>query len=65
MALTRLVNSLVDPLQTGLYARSISQIASELGLPLNFVQLRHRATHEDLPSHSNLLESAKLRELVN
>lgn len=60
MALTRLVNSLVDPLQTGLYARSISQIASELGLPLNFVQLRHRATHEDLPSHSNLLESAKL-----
>lgn len=60
MALTRFVNSLVDPLQTGMYARSISQIASELGLPLAFVQLRHRATHEDLPSNAVLLESANL-----
>ncbi|WAQ88154.1 hypothetical protein PtA15_18A242 [Puccinia triticina] len=60
MALSRLVNSLVDPLQKGMYARSISQIASELGLPLALVQLRHRATHEDLPSLTILLESANL-----
>ncbi|EFP78118.2 uncharacterized protein PGTG_04074 [Puccinia graminis f. sp. tritici CRL 75-36-700-3] len=60
MALSRLVNSLVDPLQKGMYARSISQIAAELGLPLALVQLRHRATHEDLPSLTILLQSANL-----
>lgn len=60
MALSRMVNSLVDPLQKGMYARSIAQIAAELGLPLTLVQLRHRATHEDLPSLTVLLESANL-----
>ncbi|PLW09368.1 hypothetical protein PCANC_27332 [Puccinia coronata f. sp. avenae] len=60
MGIARLVNSLVDPEQKGLYARSISQIASQLGLPLSLVQLRHRATHEHLPSLTILLESANL-----
>ncbi|KAI9620179.1 hypothetical protein H4Q26_013746 [Puccinia striiformis f. sp. tritici PST-130] len=36
------------------------KIASELGLPLALVQLRHRATHEDLPSLTVLLESANM-----
>ncbi|CAH7665742.1 Las1-like-domain-containing protein [Phakopsora pachyrhizi] len=60
MALIRFVNGLVDQLQTGLYARSLSQIANQIGLPLSFVQIRHRATHEDLPSHSILVDSAKM-----
>ncbi|MBW0562506.1 hypothetical protein O181_102221 [Austropuccinia psidii MF-1] len=60
MALTRFVNNLLDPLQTGLYAKSLAQIANQLGLPLSFVQIRHRATHEDLPSLLNLLQSANL-----
>ncbi|KAJ8520597.1 hypothetical protein ONZ45_g2629 [Pleurotus djamor] len=49
-ALIRLVNGLVDPLQLGVYARSIATIAAQLGLPPWLVELRHAATHEDLPS---------------
>ncbi|KAG0145495.1 hypothetical protein CROQUDRAFT_658547 [Cronartium quercuum f. sp. fusiforme G11] len=60
MALTRLVNSLVDPLQTNMFARSISDLARQLELPLSFVQLRHRSTHEELPSEKLLLDSARL-----
>ncbi|GAA5916502.1 hypothetical protein JCM6882_001744, partial [Rhodosporidiobolus microsporus] len=44
------VNSLVDPLQTTYYARSIASLAAQIGLPLWFVELRHQATHEELPS---------------
>jgi len=50
MALTRFVNSLVDPAQQSSFARSISSIAMQIGLPLWFVELRHAATHEDLPT---------------
>ncbi|KAM0750536.1 Las1-domain-containing protein [Meredithblackwellia eburnea MCA 4105] len=49
MALIRFVNSLVDPLQTTYYARSMASLAVQLGLPLWFVELRHAATHENLP----------------
>ena len=49
-AIIRLVNGLVDSLQVGVYARSIASIAAQLGLPAWFVELRHSATHEDLPS---------------
>lgn len=58
-ALIRLVNGLVDPLQLGAYARSIASIASQLGLPLWLVELRHAATHEDLPSLELLREGAR------
>lgn len=58
MAITRFVNGLVDPMQQGYYARSIGHIAEELGLPGWFVELRHRATHEDLPGEPVLLEAA-------
>lgn len=44
------VNSLVDTYQTGAYAQSIGAIAARIGLPLWFVEIRHAATHEDLPS---------------
>lgn len=58
-ALIRLVNGLVDPLQLGAYARSISSIASQLGLSPWLVELRHAATHEDLPSLECLREASR------
>lgn len=58
-AIVRLVNGLVDPLQFGAYARSIASIAAQLGLPAWLVELRHAATHEDLPSLEVLREAAR------
>jgi len=58
-ALIRLVNGLVDPLQSGTYARSILSIAAQIGLPAWLVELRHAATHEDLPSLELLRDGAK------
>ncbi|GAA5932670.1 hypothetical protein JCM3775_002206 [Rhodotorula graminis] len=59
MAIVRFVNSLVDPLQTAYFARSIASLAAQLGLPLWFVELRHQATHEDLPRLSVLRDAAR------
>ncbi|KAI0047678.1 Las1-domain-containing protein [Auriscalpium vulgare] len=58
-AIIRLVNGLVDPLQVGVYARSIASIAAQLNLPAWLVELRHAATHEDLPSLELLRAAAK------
>lgn len=58
-AVIRLVNGLVDPLQSGAYARPIASIAAQLGLPPWFVELRHAATHEDLPSLEVLREASR------
>lgn len=58
-AIIRFVNGLVDPLQLGVYARSIASIAAQLGLPAWLVELRHAATHEDLPSLQLLREAAR------
>ncbi|GLB36507.1 putative las1-like [Lyophyllum shimeji] len=58
-AIIRLVNGLVDPLQLGAYARSIASIAHQLGLPPWLVELRHAATHEDMPSIELLREAAR------
>ena len=58
-AIIRMVNGLVDPLQNGAYARSIASIAIQLGLPLWLVELRHAATHEDLPSLELLRDAAR------
>lgn len=57
-AIIRLVNGLVDPLQSGVYARSIASIAAQLGLPAWLVEVRHAATHEELPSLEVLREAA-------
>jgi ribosomal biogenesis protein LAS1 len=62
-AIIRMVNGLVDPLQYGAYARSIAAIANQLGLPSWLVELRHAATHEDLPSLELLREAC--REVVD
>ena len=58
-AIIRMVNGLVDPLQIGAYARSIASIATQLGLPLWLVELRHAASHEDLPSLELLRDAAR------
>ncbi|GAA5872576.1 hypothetical protein JCM1840_004841 [Sporobolomyces johnsonii] len=59
MAIIRFVNSLVDPLQTTYFARSIAALAAQLGLPLWFVELRHQATHEELPALPVLRDGAR------
>jgi ribosomal biogenesis protein LAS1 len=63
-AIIRLVNGLVDPLQFGAYARSIASIAAQLGLPLWLVELRHAATHEDLPSLEVLRQAANEARII-
>ncbi|WFC98655.1 rRNA-processing protein las1 [Malassezia yamatoensis] len=50
MSIVRFVNSVVDSFQTGMYAQSIGAIAERIGLPQWLVQVRHSATHEELPS---------------
>lgn len=50
MGLVRFVNSIVDTFQTGMFAQSIGAIADRIGLPQWLVQVRHFATHEELPS---------------
>lgn len=55
----RFVNSLVDPLQTTYFARSMATLAAQLGLPLWFIEVRHAATHEDLPRLPVLRDAAR------
>ena len=49
---------MLDPYQKSLYARSLTKIAEELGFPRYFVDLRHEATHGELPSLIILEEAA-------
>ena len=60
MAIVRFVNSVVDSFQTGLYAQSIGAIAERIGLPQWLVQVRHSATHEELPSLAVCRETCDL-----
>ncbi|KAK9172570.1 Las1-like family protein [Cryptosporidium meleagridis] len=51
MTITRIINLFVDQCQFQLYARSISSISAELGIPQILVEIRHQATHgSELPS---------------
>lgn len=54
MALIRFVNGLLDPLQQSNFAIPLHQLAKSLEMPSYFVELRHMATHENLPSLSML-----------
>jgi hypothetical protein len=49
MAVIRMVNSLVDPWQRRHVAQSVQLIANALHLPRMLVDLRHAATHTELP----------------
>lgn len=50
MAVVRFVNGILDPFQQGQFASALVNIAKVVGLPLSFVELRHAATHEQLPT---------------
>jgi hypothetical protein len=51
MVFIRFVNGYVDAMQTSNTAKSIAYLAVEkLGMPIWFVELRHTATHDYLPS---------------
>lgn len=49
-AICRFVNGLLDGSQKSHYAVSMFSLAQNLGLPSSFVDIRHAATHEALPS---------------
>ncbi|KAJ2353602.1 rRNA-processing protein las1 [Coemansia sp. RSA 2618] len=49
MALVRFVNAIVDLEQRGAYAQSMAALASRIGMPAWFVELRHACTHEQVP----------------
>lgn len=50
MAIVIFVNSTIDQLQSKSYAQSIASLASTINLPLWLVDLRHAATHNQLPT---------------
>ncbi|KAF8822294.1 Las1 family protein, partial [Cardiosporidium cionae] len=50
LVIIRLVNHLVEHQQMGAFARSVREMAAEINLPSLLVDIRHQATHSDLPS---------------
>lgn len=50
MALIRFVNEILDAAQVGRSVVPLHTLAADIRLPSAFVELRHAATHEDLPS---------------
>jgi hypothetical protein len=50
MALLRMVNGICDPSQRGKFAGSMMTLSRRLGLPPVLVDLRHAATHGNLPA---------------
>jgi hypothetical protein len=50
MAVVRMVNGIADSSQRGRVAASVASLASVAGLPRILVDLRHEATHNELPS---------------
>lgn len=59
MAIVRFVNGMLDPYQKSREAISMYTLAKFAGLPSFFVELRHVATHEGLPSLELLREGAR------
>lgn len=41
---------MIDPEQKTVFAMAVASLAHRLGLPPIFVDFRHQATHQDLPS---------------
>ena len=52
------MTGLVDANQTGVYKISMFQNAKKIGLPESFVELRHQATHDELPALLVLRQAA-------
>jgi len=59
MALVRFVNGFVDSKQGGQFALPVAMLAEQMGMPAAFVDLRHEATHSDLPSLPLLASAAQ------
>ncbi|KAI0408210.1 Las1-like-domain-containing protein [Xylaria palmicola] len=57
-AFSRFVTGLLDGQQDKLRKMSMYSIAKNIGLPASFVELRHQATHEQLPSLAKLRSAA-------
>ncbi|KAJ4145565.1 hypothetical protein LMH87_004413 [Akanthomyces muscarius] len=57
-AFSRFVTGLLDGHQDKLRKQSMYSIAKVIGLPATFVELRHQATHEQLPSLAKLRPAA-------
>ncbi|KAI0157425.1 Las1-like-domain-containing protein [Xylariaceae sp. FL1272] len=58
-AFSRFVTGLLDSQQDKFRKQGMYTIAKNIGLPATFVELRHRATHEPLPSLKNLRNGAQ------
>ena len=58
-AIVRFVNGLLDPAQQSTHAISLTQLARNTGLPEYYVELRHAATHEELPTLDALRDAAE------
>ncbi|KAM3482732.1 hypothetical protein MY5147_000078 [Beauveria neobassiana] len=57
-AFSRFVTGLLDGHQDKLRKQSMYSLAKTIGLPATFVELRHQATHEQLPSLAKLRPAA-------
>ncbi|XXH00314.1 hypothetical protein Hte_006656 [Hypoxylon texense] len=58
-AFSRFVTGLLDSQQDKQRKMSMYSLAKTIGLPATFVELRHQATHEQLPSLSKLRTAAR------
>ncbi|KAH6680395.1 Las1-like-domain-containing protein [Halenospora varia] len=58
-AFCRFVTGLLDSHQTKLRKQSMYSIAKSIGLPATYVELRHQATHEELPSLTKLRSASQ------
>ena len=63
MAIVRFVNGVTDQLQTGIYAQSVQVIADQIKIPDWIVDLRHEATHSQLPG-TDILKSSLMFALT-
>ena len=54
MAVIRFVNGIVDPMQKKIHAVSIGYLAEQTGISQETVDVRHQATHNNLPSRAVL-----------
>lgn len=58
-AFCRFVTGYCDIAQRTLIRKSMFEVAREIDMPASFVELRHEATHEDLPSLQRLMRNTK------
>lgn len=60
LSIIRMVNGLVDKEQKNEFARSVNSLAQSLNLPKWLVDIRHKSTHNELPSLDSLKVAIQL-----